>query len=244
MTDKLDKIVAITGASSGIGAATASHLAGMGARVYLGARREEKLVARVQQIKAAGGKAACRVLDVSDHRSFEDFVAGAQSEYGGLDILVNCAGIAPISPFAALKVDDWIAMIEVNLQGTLFGIAAVLPIFRKQQSGHVVNIISSAGLQISPTMGVYAATKNAVRTVTEALRQESEGLFRVTGISPGFVNTNLSDSMEGETRAALEQQMDEMGLSPEAIAKAVAYAVTQPDEVDINDIVVRPTSQA
>lgn len=238
------KVVAITGASSGIGRATARLLAERGALVVLGARREDALAQVVAEIVAAGGKAVHRVADVRSRGDLEALVALAVERGGRLDVLVNNAGIGPISRFDALRVEDWDAMIDVNLRGALYGIAAALPVFQRQGSGHVINIVSTAGLKIVPGMGVYAATKNAVRTVTEALRQEAGPLLRVTEISPGMISTDFANSMtDPVVKAAMAKRAAEVAIPPEAIARGVAYAIEQPDDVDVGSIVIRPTAQ-
>lgn len=238
------KVIAITGASSGIGRATAKHLAERGAIVVLGARRESALTAVVEEIAAAGGKAVYKVTDVRHRGDLEALVALAIEQGGRLDVIVNNAGIGPISRFDALRVEDWDAMIDVNLRGTLYGIAAALPVFQRQQSGHVINIVSTAGIKILPTMGVYAATKNAVRTITEALRQEAGPHLRVTEISPGMISTNFAESMtDPAVREAMGKRIGDIAISPDAIARAVAYAVEQPPHVDVGSIVIRPTAQ-
>jgi len=164
--------------------------------------------------------------------------------YGKLDVLVNNAGIAPISLLDELRVEDWEETIDVNLKGVLYGIAAALPVFRSQGFGHFVNVISTAGIQITPTMAVYAGTKNAVRTITEALRLEGGDNLRVTGISPGFVHTNLADSLTSpEVKSQIINRMDKMAIPPDAIARAIAFAIEQPADVDVNEIVIRPTAQ-
>lgn len=238
------KVVAITGASSGIGRATAKLLAERGAVVVLGARREEELAAVVGEITAAGGKAVHRVTDVRHRGDLEALVNLAVEHAGRLDVLVNNAGIGPISRFDALRVDDWDAMIDVNLRGTLYGVAAALPVFQRQASGHIINIVSTAGIKIVPTMGVYAATKNAVRTITEALRQEAGPHLRVTEISPGMISTNFADSMTDlAVKEAMSKRIGDVAISPDAIARGVAYAIEQPADVDVGSIVIRPTAQ-
>lgn len=238
------KVVAITGASSGIGRATAKLLAERGAHVVLGARREDALAAVVKDITAAGGKAAYKVTDVRQRTDLEALVAFAVERGGKLDVLVNNAGIGPISRFDALRVEDWDAMIDVNLRGTLYGIAAAMPVFQRQQSGHFINIVSTAGLKILPTMGVYAATKNAVRTVSEALRQEAGPHLRVTEISPGMISTNFGESVTDPTvREAMDKRTANVAISPVSIAYGVAYAIEQPADVEIGSIVIRPTAQ-
>jgi NADP-dependent 3-hydroxy acid dehydrogenase YdfG len=240
----IDKVVVITGASSGIGRATARLLAERGAMVVLGARREDALAAVADDIAAAGGKVAYRVTDVTRRADLEALVALAIERGGKLDVIVNNAGVGPISRFDALRVEDWDAMIDVNLRGTLYGIAAALPIFQRQRSGHVVNVVSTAGLTIVPTMGVYAATKNAVRTISEALRQESGPHLRVTEISPGMTGTDLANSMtDSAVKEAIEKSMAAMAIPPEAIARGIAFAIEQPDNVDVGSIVIRPTAQ-
>jgi NADP-dependent 3-hydroxy acid dehydrogenase YdfG len=190
-----NKIVVITGASSGIGEATALLLAERGAKVVLGARGSDRLKALAERITALGGEAVYARTDVKLREDLSNLVGLAIERYGKLDVLVNNAGIAPISLLEELRVEDWEEMIDVNLKGVLYGIAAALPVFRRQGFGHFVNVISTAGIQIIPTMAVYAGTKNAVRTITETLRQEAGDKLRVTSISPGFVHTNLADSM-------------------------------------------------
>lgn len=238
------KVIAITGASSGIGRATALHLAELGAKVVLGARREELLATLCNEIAAAGGDAVYRTTDVTRRADLEALVAMATDTYGRLDVIVNNAGIGSISPFSARRVDDWDAMIDVNIKGVLYGIAAALPVFERQASGHVINVISTAGLRIVPTMGVYAATKNAVRTFTEALRQEAGPHLRVTEVSPGFVSTNFAASItDAAVREAIERRASEIAIAPVAIARGIAYAIEQPANVDVGSIVIRPTAQ-
>ena len=238
------KVIAITGASSGIGRATAKLLAERGAFVVLGARREDALVAVVDEIAAAGGRAVHRITDVRDRRDLEALVDFAVEQGGKLDVIVNNAGIGPTSRFDALRVEDWDAMIDINLRGTLYGIAAALPVFQRQKSGHIINIVSTAGLRILPTMGVYAATKNAVRTITEALRQEAGPHLRVTEVSPGMTSTNFADSMtDPVVKEAMGRRIAEVGVSPGAIARGVVFAIEQPDDVDVGSLVIRPTAQ-
>jgi NADP-dependent 3-hydroxy acid dehydrogenase YdfG len=240
----LEQVVVITGASSGIGRSTALHLASRGAKVVLGARRETQLRALAQEIEAAGGQALYRSTDVTRRQDLQALVDSGVARFGRLDVIVNNAGIGPLSRFDELRVEDWDAMIDVNIRGVLYGIAAALPVFRRQGSGHVINIVSTAGLRIVPAQGVYAATKNAVRTLTEALRQEAGPTLRVTEVSPGFVATEFASSnTDASTRAAVEKQMGEMAIGPDAIARCIAFAVEQPREVDVGTIVIRPTAQ-
>jgi NADP-dependent 3-hydroxy acid dehydrogenase YdfG len=238
------KVIAITGASSGIGEATAIMLAAQGAKVVLGARREDRLKKLVDRIIAAGGQAVYSVIDIKKRDQLIQLVKLATDTYGRLDVMVNNAGISHLSRIDDLQVDDWDEMIDVNLKGTLYGIAAALSIFKSQGSGHIINIISTSGIKIVPLQGVYAGTKNAIRTIAEALRQESGGMYRVTGISPGFVNTELIDHIKDEAiRVAIKETAAMIAISPYAIASAVAYAISQPDNVDVGDIVIRPSVQ-
>lgn len=238
------KVVAITGASSGIGEATAIMLAAQGAKVILGARRADRLEDLVSRIVATGGEAVYLVTDIKKRSDMIKLVGLACETFGRLDVMVNNAGISHLSRMDELQVEDWEEMIDVNLKGTLYGIAAALPVFKQQGSGHIINIISTSGIRIVPLQGVYAGTKNAVRTIAEVLRQESGGKYRVTGISPGFVNTELTDHIKDEaTRSAIKARAAQIAITPEAIAGAVAYAISQPDNVDVGDIVIRPSVQ-
>lgn len=238
------KVVVITGASSGIGEATALLLAGRGAKVVLGARRPERLRALATRIEEAGGEAAWAVTDVKRRADLTALVQVALDRFGRVDTLVSNAGIGRVSPLDDLRVEDWEEMIDVNLKGVLYGIAAALPVFRAQGFGHFVNTVSTAGLRIVPEQGVYAGTKNAVRTISESLRQEAGDSLRVTVVSPGFVRTEFADSVTAPaTKAAIRERMDRIAIPPEAIARAIAFAMEQPSGVDVGDIVVRPTAQ-
>ncbi|MFD0765560.1 SDR family oxidoreductase [Mucilaginibacter lutimaris] len=238
------KVVAITGASSGIGEATAVMLAAHGAKVVLAARRQDRLDKLVNHIKATGGDATYLVTDIKERGNLLKLVDMACNMHGRLDVMINNAGIARLSRMDEVEVTDWEEMIDVNIKGTLYGIAAALPVFKQQGSGHIINIISTSGIKIVPLQGVYAGTKNAIRTIAEALRQESGGLYRVTGISPGFVNTELTDYIEDEaTRTAIKEKASQIAISPNSIAAAVVYAISQPDNVDVGDIVIRPCAQ-
>ena len=238
------KVVAITGASSGIGQATARLLAKHGHAVVLGARREPVLATLVAELTGAGGRTDYRVTDVTRRADLEALLAHTAERFGRLDAIVTNAGIGPISRFDALRVEDWDAMIDVNLRGTLYGIAAALPVFARQESGHVINVISTAGIKILPTMGVYAATKNAVRTATEALRQEAGPNLRVTEVSPGMVATNFGESITDQAvREAIGKRLGDIAIPPDAIAGGILFALEQPPEVDVGSIVIRPTAQ-
>jgi NADP-dependent 3-hydroxy acid dehydrogenase YdfG len=236
------KVVLINGASSGIGEATARRLAASGHRVVLGGRRLDRIAALAADIRATGGSAVHQGLDVTDLESTRSFVGAAHDRYGRVDVLVNNAGVMPLSPVDALKVDEWNLMIDVNLRGVLHGIAAVLPIMRAQRSGHVVNLASVSGYRVDPTAAVYSATKFAVRALSEGLRQESRDL-RVTVISPGLTSTELIEGISGTAvREAVRRDM-EIAMPAAAIGEAIAYAVGQPPGVDVNELVVRPTAQ-
>jgi NADP-dependent 3-hydroxy acid dehydrogenase YdfG len=238
------KVVAITGASSGIGRATAILLAERGAKVVLGARRGDALAKLAEEIAAQGGEAAYAATDVRKRGDVQALVDLALSRFGRIDVLVGNAGIGPISPFDALRVEDWEDMIDVNVKGLLYGIAAALPLFRAQKSGHFINVISTAGLRMVPAMGVYAATKNAARTITEILRQEAGPHLRVTDISPGMIATDFASSItDPATKAAIMGTADAISISPMAIARGIAFAIEQPDDVDVGSIVIRPTAQ-
>ncbi|MEH3129585.1 MAG: SDR family oxidoreductase [Mycolicibacterium neoaurum] len=245
MNSLADKVVAITGASSGIGAATARRLAGRGCAVILGARRTDRLDALAAELRAAGGRATTVDVDVTRAEDLQRLVTSAVSEFGRLDVLVSNAGIGPISPMTARRRGDWDAMIDVNLRGVLHGIDAALPVFEEQGRGHFVTIVSTAGLKIVPTMAVYAATKNAVRTVLEGLRQEStDGTLKTTAISPGYVRTEFGDSItDPAIRAEIDTGMQAFALDPDAIARTVEFAIDQPWEVEIGELVIRPTVQ-
>ncbi|MFI5592551.1 SDR family oxidoreductase [Amycolatopsis sp. NPDC051758] len=239
------KVVAITGASSGIGAATARELAGRGAAVVLGARRTDRLDTLVARIRSEGGRAEMLAVDVTERADLERLVALAVDRFGRLDVLVGNAGVARTAPVADLDVDDWDRMINVNLRGVLHGIAAALPVFRSQGHGHLVTTVSTSGLKIVPTQAVYAGTKNAVRTLLEALRQEStDGVLRTTSVSPGFVHTELVDHIDDPAqREQAQHAMATLGISPDAVARAIAFAIEQPDDVEIGDITIRPARQ-
>jgi NADP-dependent 3-hydroxy acid dehydrogenase YdfG len=237
------KIVLITGASSGIGEATARHLASIGHRVVLGARRLDRLEALAKEIEAAGGTADVQELDVTSLDSMQAFVGSAQATYGQIDVLINNAGVMPLSPLHALHVEEWNQMIDVNLRGTLHGIAAVLPLMQAQKSGHIINVASTSAHHVDPTAAVYAATKFAVRALSEGLRQESRDL-RVTVVSPGFTSTELThQGGTAEAQAAARAATEVLAIPASAIAEAIGYAIAQPANVDVNELIVRPTIQ-
>jgi NADP-dependent 3-hydroxy acid dehydrogenase YdfG len=244
MKNIANKVVVITGASSGLGEATARLLAAEGAVVVLGARRLDRLQTLADEIMSAGGRAIVAQTDVTKRAQVEDLVQKALAEYGRVDVILNNAGLMPSSPLERLKVDDWERMIDVNLKGVLYGIAAVLPVMKAQRAGHIVNVSSVAGHKINPGGAVYAATKHAVRALSEGLRMEVKPYnIRTTIISPGAVATELTDSITEPDIASAMKAVYKSAIPAESFARAVAYALSQPDEVDINEILLRPTQQ-
>ncbi|WP_342420612.1 SDR family oxidoreductase [Paenibacillus sp. FSL E2-0178] len=239
-----NKVVVITGASSGIGEAAALLLAERWAKVVLGARGAERLAALAARIVNNGGEAVYASTDVRQREDLSRLVALACERYGKIDVLVSNAGVMPISPLDDLRVEDWEDMIDVNIKGVLYGIAAALPVFREQGFGHFVNTASTAGHKTVPNQSVYSGTKFAVRAISEGLRQEAGDKLRVTIISPGIVKTGFTDSV---TDPALRDQLaavrDKLAMTPDAVARAIAYAIEQPDNIDVNEIVIRPTAQ-
>ena len=246
LTSTLDnqrKVILVTGASSGIGAATARRLAAIGHRLVLGARRTDRISAIAQEIREAGGEALDVALDVTSLQSMHAFVRTAVFMFGRVDVLVNNAGVMPLSFLDEVRVDEWNQMIDVNLRGVLHGIAAVLPVMREQQAGHIINVASVSAHRVDPTAAVYCATKYAVRALTEGLRQENE-VIRATLVSPGLTRTELTDGIDNENvRAATRAMMEQSSIPASAIAEAIAFAIHQPAEVDVNELVVRPTAQ-
>lgn len=238
-----NKVALITGASSGIGAAIARELAAAGTKVMLGARRTERLAALARDIEAAGGEVLTRHLDVTDRADMAAFVEAARQAWGRFDVIINNAGIMPLSLITSLKVDEWDRMIDVNIKGVLHGIAAVLPDMTERGSGHIINIASIGALAVSPTATVYCATKFAVRAISDGLRQECQNI-RVTCIHPGVVESELADTITDPVAADAMKTYRAIALQPDAIARAVRYAIEQPQDVDVNEIVVRPTRAA
>ena len=238
------KVVVITGASSGIGEATARRLGGEGAKLVLGARGMDRLKTLASALADEGVEVAHAVTDVKRREDVTRLVELARARFGRLDVLVSNAGVGPIAPLDDLRVEEWEETIDVNVKGVLYGIAAALPIFRAQSAGHFINIASTAAHRTSPNMAVYSASKFAVRALSEGLRQEAGDKLRVTVISPGFTKTNFADSIaHPDLRAQITKGMDTMAISPDAIAKAIAFAIEQPTEVDVGEIIVRPTAQ-
>ncbi|PQP88541.1 SDR family oxidoreductase [Paenibacillus sp. AR247] len=239
-----NKVVIITGASSGIGEAAAKLLAKHGAKIVLAARREDRLQTIVNDIKQAGGEAVSVKADVVSAENMKDLAKFALETYGRIDVLVNNAGVMPSSRLNELRVDEWNQMIDVNIKGVLHGIAAVLPVMRKQQSGHIINLSSTSGYQVSATSAVYAATKFAVRAISEGLRLEESPAshIRSTVIAPGLTKTELFDSITSPEVQVLASQISGMGISPYSIARAIAFAINEPDDTLISEIMVRPTA--
>lgn len=239
------KVVVITGASSGVGESTARLLAGNGAKVVLGARRKDRIDAVVKDITAKGGSALGFKSDVTKRGDVEALVKGAIDKHGRIDVIVNNSGIMPIAPMAAIKVEEWDRMIDVNIKGLLYGVAAVLPIMQKQKQGHIINIASVAGIKVfAPGGTVYSATKFAVRAVTEGLRMEHKAdNIRCTIISPGAVATELPESSSEEATRKNLREFYKMAIPADSIARAIAYAIEQPADVEIDEVVVRPTAQ-
>lgn len=240
-----DKVVVITGASSGLGEATARHLAALGARVVLGARRLQRLEAIAADIRGAGGQVVCVQTDVTRLADVQALVAAGCAAFGRIDVIVNNAGLMAIAPLQQLRSDEWDRMIDINIKGVLYGIAAVLPLFEQQGGGHVINISSVAGLKVyAPGGTVYSGTKFAVRAISEGLRQEMAGKVRVTSIEPGAVQSELPQgSGDADSRAEVEAFYQQQAIPADAVAQAIAYAIGQPAAVAINEVVLRPTVQ-
>lgn len=239
----MSKVILLTGASSGIGEATAQLLARHGHRLIIGARRTDKLETLAQAIRAEGGTVDYQTLDVTQQKDVQAFADTALETYGRIDVIINNAGVMPLSPLASLKIDEWDRMIDVNIRGVLHGIAAVLPTMQAQGSGQVINISSIGGLYVVPTGAVYCATKYAVRAISDGLRQEHDKL-RVTCVYPGVVESELADTITDASAAEAMASYRQIALKPDAIAAAIAHVIDQPDEVDTSEIVVRPTASA
>jgi NADP-dependent 3-hydroxy acid dehydrogenase YdfG len=240
----VDKVVVITGASSGVGESTARLLAGNGAKVALGARRKGRIDALVRDITANGGSAIGFKTDVTERGDVEALVKGAVDRHGRIDAIVNNSGIMPIAPMAALKVEEWDRMIDVNIKGLLYGVAAVLPIMQKQKMGHIINIASVAGFKVfAPGGTVYSATKFAVRALTEGLRMEHRAdNIRCTMISPAAIATELPEGSSEEATRKNLREFYKIAISADSVARAIAYAIEQPADVDIGEVVIRPTA--
>lgn len=242
------KVVVITGASSGIGEATAKLLAKNGAMVMLGARREDRLYKIANEINVNGGRADFRTVDVTKTEEVQALVDAAKDSFGGLDVIFNNAGIMPNSPMSAVRTDEWDKMIDVNLKGVLNGIAAVLPTFTAQKHGHIITTSSVAGLKNYVSSGVYGATKFAVKNAMEVTRMESanEGTnIRTTTLYPAAINTELLNHIgDDKTASNMKNFYKQHGISPDAIARVVNFAIDQPEDVDISEFTIYPTNQA
>ena len=239
------KVVVITGASSGMGETAARHLAAQGASVVLGARRIERLQSLADELTNQGGKALAVETDVTDPNQVQRLADEAVQTYGRVDVIINNAGLMPHSPLERLKIDDWNRMIDVNIKGVLYGIAAVIPYMKEQKGGHIINVSSVAGHKVRAGGVVYAATKHAVRVISEGLRQEVKPYnIRTTVISPGAVDTELPNSAtEPDVAENLHKFYEEFAIPADSFARTVAFAMNQPEEVDINEILFRPTRQ-
>jgi NADP-dependent 3-hydroxy acid dehydrogenase YdfG len=246
MSDNISgKVIVITGASSGMGAAAATYLAAKGASIVLGARRADRIEALAAEIASQGGKAIAVVTDVSNRTDVAKLVDTAVETYGRIDVLINNAGLMPLSPLDRLKVDEWDRMIDVNVKGVLYGIAAALPHMKAQKSGHIINVSSVAGHKLFAGSAVYSATKFAVRALSDGLREEmAPHNIRTTIISPGAVKTELLDHIsEKDVQEANQDYVGQVGVPAETFARLVAFAINEPDDVGINEILFRPTAQ-
>lgn len=239
-----DKVVVITGASSGIGAATATKLGSLGAKVMLGARREQRLEELADIIVKASGEADYRVTDVTDRAQVQALADAAIERYGHVDVMFNNAGLMPLSSLASRKVDEWERMVDVNIKGVLYGIDAVLTHMLERGEGHIINVSSVAGHKVLPAGSVYCGTKFAVRAISEGLRQEVGETIRTTIISPGAIRTELPDTITEEKVRANLGKVFNLAIDPDAIARSVVYAIEQPRDVDVNEILIRPTAQS
>ncbi|MGE6758213.1 SDR family oxidoreductase [Corallococcus interemptor] len=236
------KVVAITGASSGIGEATARLLASQGAKVVLGARRADRLEALTGELRSKGGEARYKALDVTKREDVDAFVAFTLKEYGRLDVLINNAGVMPLSKLDELKLDEWNRMIDVNIRGVLHGIAAGLPVMKRQKAGQFINLSSIGGHSVVPTAAVYCATKYAVLAISEGLRQEVGADLRVTVISPGVTQSELAETISDPASREYMREFRKDAIPADAIARAISYAISQPADVDVSEIIIRPTS--
>lgn len=240
-----EKVVVITGASSGLGEATARHLAARGAYVVMGARRSDRIANLAEELTSAGHKAIAVTTDVTDRNQVKHLVDKAVETFDRVDVMLNNAGLMPLAPLERLKVDEWDWMIDVNIKGVLYGVAAALPYMKEQKSGHVINVSSVYGHVVDPGAAVYCATKFAVRALSEGLRKEAKPYnIRTTVISPGAVSTELTDHISDEdVRSGVKEFVNKIAVRPDTFARAVAYAINEPDDVDVNEILFRPVNQ-
>ena len=243
MSEIENKVVIITGASSGLGEATARKLAKNGAKLMLAARREDRLKELVTEIEQEGGTAKYQITDVTDRAQVEALAKATKDAYGRIDVLVNNAGLMPLSPLAETKVEEWDRMVDVNIKGVLYSIAAVMPVMLQQESGHIVNLSSVAGHKVFPAGTVYCATKFAVKAISEGIRLESDGKIRSTNISPGAVDTELTNTISHNETAKNVDQLYGVAINADAIARAITFAIEQPSDVDVNEMIIRPTKQ-
>jgi len=244
MSNIQDKVVIITGASSGIGEATAKELASKGAKLVLAARREDRLKNLQEKIQNNGGQAIYKVTDVASYEQMEELAEYALTEFGKIDVMVNNAGVMPLSPIHEKKINEWNTMIDVNIKGVLYGIAAVLPSMRERKEGHIINVSSIAGHLVFPAGSVYSGTKFAVRAITEGLRiEEANNNIRTTIISPGTITTELLEAISDPELKSVIVEDSKIGIEPASIARAIAFAIEQPSDVAINEMIVRPTVQ-
>ncbi len=235
------KVILLTGASSGIGEGIVRHLAEQGHKLVLGARRTDRLAKLCDELRREGASVDFLSTDVTQRSNTQKLADFALEKYGRIDVMINNAGVMPLSPMSSMKVEEWDSMLDVNVRGVLYGIAAVLPTMQAQRMGHIINIASVGALTVSPTAAVYCATKYAVRAISDGLRQESREL-RVTVINPGVVESELADSISDSVAREAMKSYRQIALKPEAIARAVSWAIDQPGEVDVNEITVCPTA--
>lgn len=237
----VSKVILLTGASSGIGEAAARRLAAQGHRLVIAARRIDRLRTLVTELAKQGGQVDCQEVDVTRLQDMQRLANFARNKYGRIDVMINNAGVMPLSPLAALKVDEWDQTLDVNIRGVLHGIAAVLPMMQAQKQGHIINVASIGAHAVAPTAAVYCASKYAVRAISDGLRQETD-VIRVTVVSPGVVESELADHLTDDTAKAAMRAFRRIALPPDAIARAIAYAIAQPDDVDVSELIVRPTA--
>lgn len=243
MPEIANKVVIITGASSGLGEATARMLADKGARLMLAARREDRLKTLTESINDNGGDARYQVTDVTDKQAVQALADQTRTIFGRIDVLIANAGLMQLAPLDKLKIDEWDDMIDINIKGVLYSLGAVLPTMREQESGHIINLSSVAGHTVFPGAAAYCATKYAVKAISEGIRQEANGEIRATNISPGAVETELTEHITDPDAREGADELYSVAIGSDAIARAVTYAIEQPGDVDVNEIIIRPTRQ-